>query len=71
MAILKSLSHMTLPMCPAKIACDGATLHKNRTMCAKCEERLARRAKEKAPPKLKGEVPTQPSNRGRKPRTGT
>lgn len=69
MAVMKSLSHMTLPMCPVKLACDGATIRDGRAMCSKCAERMARKAKEKAPVKLKGEKPTQPSKRGRKPRT--
>jgi len=41
-------SAMQTPLCSEKIACDGSPLYKGRTMCGKCEEALAKRAKSKA-----------------------
>ena len=63
----KSLrSAMQVPLCNTKVACDGNTLFNGRTMCLKCEEALAKKAKNKdKAPVLKG-VPSR-KNRRRSP----
>lgn len=53
---------LQIPICEVKVACDGNTLFKGRKICGRCEETLAKRAKQKAAqeqkaePVLRGEV---------------
>ncbi len=60
----KSSRTMQRALCTEKIACDGNPLYRDRKICSKCEEALAKKNREKAKkePVLKG-VPSRTNKR--------
>lgn len=50
---LKGIFADTMRLCPAQIACDGATLARNREICGRCERSKRNRERKDRP--LRGE----------------
>jgi len=38
---------ITTKLCPKQVACDGASMMSGREMCARCADKLRKRAKER------------------------
>lgn len=45
-------ANLRIPLCPAKVACDGNELRAGRTMCGLCQKALEKKARK--PPPLRG-----------------
>lgn len=61
-------ANFTLPLCEAKVACDGNELRHNRTICGPCEKAIAKRTKKPAPLRGANTAVPQYDRRGLPPR---